>query len=803
MHQLYKTLLVLMLLLTGGIASAQYTFTSTNLGVYKQDFDGMGQGNVPFSSNGTNASIPGIIVGYASPYGFSPVPTLVPNDGSASYSAAYNFGSTGATDRALGGIAGGLSGNSGVGYIAVRLKNTTNTIIRNLDVRYAIEQWYNSSLATNAFFRASYRVYTTPNSFANNDIVQATGNNGWTAVTALDQLAPATGGILGKVDGNSTTYRRTAQSRLSGVNLGLDQEIVIRFEYAFNSATNGNGISIDDIVIYPETSILYSKATGMLTNKSAGNNATWSLTPDGTSSPGSAIDFSTPNVTYYVQGTDLSSRINGSWQVTGANSRVVVGTDAAPATLNLASDDLTATVDVAKNSTLTLGATPAGLTLGTLAATSTVQYVGNTAGTTQPVLPATYANLSMSGASPKSLLGNVTVATTLSLNSPSTIAPQAVQLNSFNLTMLRAATLSRTNGGQVITNGTGEYRATVIGAGNSSTPVLFPVALSAAAADYLPVSITAGINPAGNDKDETYRVRVVNGVYATYSAAGVGSNPTTYTGNVNNTWHIGHETTTPVAATLRMGWATSREGARFVRTSGYLDHYESSTNKWDAVATGSTPQAETNGQWGMQRTGVSKFSPFAITSSPAGPLPVSLLSFEGRRVGATVALNWATASEQRNDHFVVERSLEGANFLALGTVGGHGTSAATHAYTFVDAQPVAGAAYYRLRQVDTDGTASYSPVVVVQGGELAAAASITAVPNPSAGQFALQTNLPASGQLRGTVVNMLGQHILTINELLPAGAASLPLDLSAQPAGMYLVQLLGPAGPVTLRLLKQ
>jgi hypothetical protein len=793
-----------MLLLTGTVASAQYTFTSTNLGVYKQDFDGMGQGNVPFSSNGTNTSIPGIIVGYAGPYGFSPVPTLVPNDGSASYSAAYNFGSTGATDRALGGIAGGLSGNSGVGYIAVRLKNSTTTIIRNLDVRYAIEQWYNSSLATNAFFRASYRVYTTPNSFANNDIVQATGSNGWTAVTALDQLAPATGGILGKVDGNSTTYRRTAQSRLSGVNLDQNQEIVIRFEYAFNSATNGNGISIDDIVIYPETSILYSKTTGMLTNKSAGNNATWSLTPDGTSAPGSAIDFSTPNVTYYVQGTDLSSRINGSWQVTGANSRVVVGTDATPATLNLASDDdLTATVDVAKNSTLNLGATPAGLTLGTLAATSTVQYAGNAAGTTQPVLPATYANLGMSGASPKSLLGNVTVATALSLNSPSTTAPQAVQLNSFNLTMLRAATLSRTNGGQVITNGTGEYRATVIGAGSSSTPVLFPVALSAAAADYLPVSITAGINPAGNDKDETYRVRVVNGVYTTYSVAGVGSNSTTNTGNVAATWHIGHETVTPVSATLRMGWVTSREGSRFVRVNGYLDHYDSGTNKWDAVATGSTYQSENNGQWGMQRTGVSKFSPFAITSNPAGPLPVSLVSFSGRRVGATVALNWATASEQRNDHFVVERSLDGANFLTLGTVSGHGTSAATHAYTFVDAQPVAGAAYYRLRQVDTDGTASFSPVVVVQGGELAAAASITAVPNPSAGQFALQTNLPASGQLRGTVVNMLGQNILTINELLPAGAASLPLDLSAQPAGMYLVQLLGPAGPVTLRLLKQ
>jgi hypothetical protein len=148
---------------------------------------------------------------------------------------------------------------------------------------------------------------------------------------------------------------------------------------------------------------------------------------------------------------------------------------------------------------------------------------------------------------------------------------------------------------------------------------------------------------------------------------------------------------------------------------------------------------------------------------------------------------------------VVERSLDGTRFEALGKVAGHGTSAAAHSYTFVDAQPAAGPAYYRLRQVDTDGTASFSPVAVVQGGEMVASA-LTAVPNPSAGQFALLTNFPASTALRGAVVNMLGQRVLSVNEVVPAGAASLPLDLSAQPAGVYLVQL---QGLTTLRLLKQ
>ncbi|RZK62970.1 MAG: T9SS type A sorting domain-containing protein [Hymenobacter sp.] len=806
MRQTYNLLVLFTLLLIGSKARAQYTFEDNKLGPYLQPFDAMGTGNVPFASDGTSASLPGIMVGYNWGGYFVRVPDLVANNGSTSTSAAYNFGTTGAADRALGGIAGGLNGNSGIGYISVRLRNNSSKLIKNLDVRYAIEQWFNSSQASDAWFRAAYRVYRgTGAAFNKNDIVQATGSNGWTAASALNLQAPATGGVLGQVDGNSTTYRRAAQSRLQGVNLASGDEIVIRFDYVFNSATNGNGISLDDIVIYPETDILYSKSTGSLDNTATGAAATWSLTTDGNTPVGAAIDFSAPNVTYYVQGTNTASRLSGSWQVTGAGSRVVVGTDASPATLYLApGDQLAATVDVASGSALTLGGTPADLTLGTLAAGSTVRYTGNVSGATQVVLPATYAQLSLSGRSLKSLANHAAVAEILAFTSASSAAPQALQLGEYNLTLLRNATLSRTKGGQVITNGTGEYRATVLGAGSSSVPVTFPVALSAAASDYVPVAITAGINSAGNDKDETYRVRAISGVYTTYSSAGIGATASASRGNVNTTWHIGHETATPVSATLQVCWATGREGNQFARASSYLDHYTSTTNTWDAVTAGSSYQAAiSDGMWAVQRTGVSKFSPFTVNSSVAGPLPVTLVAFAAKRLGSTVACAWATANEQHNDHFVVERSLEGTSFQELGTVAGHGTSPTAQNYTFVDERPAAGVTYYRLRQVDTDGTATYSPVAVVQGGEVVGAPAITAAPNPSTGRFALLTNFSAAAQVRGSVVNMLGQPVATVEALVPGGAASLPLDLSAQPAGVYLVQLHGPAGPVSLRLLKQ
>lgn len=802
MKHLLFFLLALCVLATGP-ALAQSTlpapyFITAQLGPYQQNFDSMGSAGTPGFIDGANTSLPGILAGFKYGTSFGSSPSAAPNDGTNVNSTAYNFGTTGQADRALGGMAGSLSGFNTTGYVCVRLRNRSKTKIRNFDIRYALEQWYNSSNAQDAYVLASYRVYKDTTSFALNDIAQDNGPSGWADIPDLKLLAPATSGQVGKADGNSTTYRRMAQYRLTNIDLDNGQEIVVRFSYIFNSNTNGNGVSVDDISIYPETNVLYSSATGALTNTANDATGTWTLLANGSTRPARTVDFSTPNCTYYVQGSSMASRFS-SWQVTGANSRVVVGTTATPAALYLAAgDNLAATVDVAAGSTLSLGCTPTGLVLGSLATGSTVQYTGNTAGTTQLVLPATYAGLSLSGSSPKSLTGNVTVAERLALSSASSSAPQAVQLGSYNLTLLRKATLSRTNGGQVITNGTGEYRATVLGAG-SGAAVLFPVALSAAAGDYLPVSITSGLN----DLDDTYRVRVVNGVYQTYSAAGVGSNPVSNPGNVNNTWHISHETTTPVSATLDLDWDASREGSKFVRASSFLDHYDSGKNTWDAVADNSSYKGTSNGRGAVQRKDVGKFSPFAVTSNSAGPLPVVLLSFEAKRAAAAVVCTWATASEQYNDHFVVERSLDGTSFEALGQVAGQGTSTAAHTYTYKDARPVASVAYYRLRQVDADGTATFSPVVAVQGSDALLAAAITAVPNPSTGQFALLTSFEAATQLQGSVMNMLGQKVLTVNALVEAGSASLPLDLSAQPAGVYLVQLNGPAGASTLRLLKQ
>ena len=162
----------------------------------------------------------------------------------------------------------------------------------------------------------------------------------------------------------------------------------------------------------------------------------------------------------------------------------------------------------------------------------------------------------------------------------------------------------------------------------------------------------------------------------------------------------------------------------------------------------------------------------------AVPLPVTLVAFTAQPVGAlAVRLDWATASEVNSDRFEVERSSDGLAFATIGTVAAAGSSTSSHAYQLTDAKLPAGSTrlYYRLRQVDLDGTAVYSPVQVVgldMGG-------ITIAPNPAHSSARL---LGAPAGVLVQVFDALGQVVVT-KKTDEAGSAELTL-----PQGLYLVR---------------
>ncbi|MCB2409370.1 LamG-like jellyroll fold domain-containing protein [Hymenobacter lucidus] len=191
-------------------------------------------------------------------------------------------------------------------------------------------------------------------------------------------------------------------------------------------------------------------------------------------------------------------------------------------------------------------------------------------------------------------------------------------------------------------------------------------------------------------------------------------------------------------------------------------------------------------------TGVDHFSIWTLGSS-ANPLPVELTAFTATAENPhTVRLAWTTASEKNSASFEVQRSTDGHTFRGIGTVAAAGTSSTRHTYEMLDHQLPAGAPvlYYRLRQVDIDGTATLSPVRAVS----VSPAMLSVYPNPVTATATLTGALPGAAV---QVLDVRGRLVLT-TVADAAGKALLVLP-TALPAGVYVVR----AGQHTTRLVRQ
>ncbi len=170
-------------------------------------------------------------------------------------------------------------------------------------------------------------------------------------------------------------------------------------------------------------------------------------------------------------------------------------------------------------------------------------------------------------------------------------------------------------------------------------------------------------------------------------------------------------------------------------------------------------------------------------------LPVELTSFVGTAKGNSVELVWKTASEQNNDRFEVERSRDNITFTKIGFVRGSGTTTEAKTYRFVDEQ-VSGNIYYRLKQVDFDGTFAYSPVVEVRVAPPAEFALEQNYPNPFNPTTAIRYQLPVNSDVKLEVYDVLGKKVATlVNERQEAGIYTYTLNASTLSSGVYFYRL--------------
>ncbi|WP_299820629.1 T9SS type A sorting domain-containing protein [uncultured Pontibacter sp.] len=174
-------------------------------------------------------------------------------------------------------------------------------------------------------------------------------------------------------------------------------------------------------------------------------------------------------------------------------------------------------------------------------------------------------------------------------------------------------------------------------------------------------------------------------------------------------------------------------------------------------------------------------------SGTVTPLPVTLISFTARVTKAGVVLDWATATEQNNDYFIIERSLDGRNFVQLNQVDGAGNSNSRINYTYLDATAPMGTVYYRLKQVDFDGKSDYSKMVAVEV-QKQAEASIMLYPNPAADVANLDLTTMPAGTCTVRVISMNGRVVQQFK--VQAGAVN-QLDVATLATGKYVLQVQG------------
>ncbi|TZF82589.1 T9SS type A sorting domain-containing protein [Pedobacter sp. BS3] len=182
-------------------------------------------------------------------------------------------------------------------------------------------------------------------------------------------------------------------------------------------------------------------------------------------------------------------------------------------------------------------------------------------------------------------------------------------------------------------------------------------------------------------------------------------------------------------------------------------------------------------------------------------LPVSLLSFNGKKQGDNVVLNWNTASEQNNAYFELLRSADGKQFTAIGRKDGHNNSNTPQNYSFTDFSPLAGINYYKLKQVDGDGreTIYNDRVVAIEAGLNENKFSVFATAGNQLNATVYSVN-GSSAAIR--VLNLSGQQLLNTSLQLKKGYNRFILDLPVLQPGIYVAVLADGSNKQSVKFVK-
>jgi hypothetical protein len=168
-------------------------------------------------------------------------------------------------------------------------------------------------------------------------------------------------------------------------------------------------------------------------------------------------------------------------------------------------------------------------------------------------------------------------------------------------------------------------------------------------------------------------------------------------------------------------------------------------------------------------------------SANCGTLPVTLTSFDVSSLSNHSALlQWATASEENNKEFLIEKSSNGIDFIAIGSVKAGGNNGMQE-YSFIDDEISGTQNYYRLKQVDTDGNYSYSPIKLLSNPQQSVV---------SVSSYTIVTDLAMPQEIYYIITTTTGQVIDQGSYHAESGLSEKKLALPELSNGVYVVQLI-------------
>lgn len=353
------------LIILGSIVGAYGQVVFTNFTTpYTQDFNSLS--NVGTSAPWTdNSTLPGWYSSGSDGVAFSSY-----HVGISASAGIHSYGSSGATDRALGMVSSSVDPTSTV-YFGVRIVNNTGATISSLNLNFTAEQWRRNKVRRSLIFEYS------------NDPATTNLQTGlWTSDASFDFLAPRFGSSLG-LNGNASAYRSEKNGVLE-VTIPVGGELWLRWSM---SGANAPGLAIDDLTItVNEAKKFYNKPSVSLNFLSS-----WGVNPDGS---GSAPTSFAANDQLFVVKNGSNLTISGNWTVSGIGSKVRVGDGVANVMLTIpANFALDGTVEIYQNAHFFIRNT-AIPEFAAIQPNSTVEFASNS---TQVIPPGSYYNLVSSG----------------------------------------------------------------------------------------------------------------------------------------------------------------------------------------------------------------------------------------------------------------------------------------------------------------------------------------------------------------------------------------------------------------------